>query len=977
MMALAVAGAAQAQDAATPPDPLTPAATAETSAPADDIVVTGSRISRRDFTSDSPISTFSEESLRLQGPSTLAQSLNQLPQFTATDGTPQASGAKQGRASANLRGLGITRTLVLLEGRRLQPSDALGTIDLNIIPTVLVGASEVITGGASATYGSDAIAGVVNFKLKTNFRGVVADIQSGVTERGDGRTLDASLSAGTTFADGRGSIMGAISYFDREGVFGGERDFFLGKGIAGVLRGGVVTGVANNLPSQAALNAVFVNGYGATTNPVRNQAVGVNRDGTLFTSTSPILNFRFADHDPYVLDGTSRVGFPLGESYYLQAPLERYNAFGTASFEITNDITLYAQGLYTKYNSNWTRNGNTATSATAVALIPVTNPFIPADLRTLLASRPNPTAPINFSFNTGGVGPTVNTQDYRVYQALGGIRGKLAADINFDLYASFGRTVLHETQDGYIDRAAWATLVSAPDGGASVCPGGYNPFSPDPLILNPQKRGCYDFLNRALQERSTYSQQIVEGTIEGGLFALPAGDLRFAVGGSYRRNAYTFDPDDQKVNRTIFPDQATGAADGAINVKEVFGELLVPVVRDVFAIKELTANLAYRYSDYSTVGGVHTYKATGDWNVFGGFRVRGGYQRAVRAPNLNELYAPPERSLPQVGSVASGAGDYCDVTSAVRTGPDAARVRALCLSQGVPGSVIDAFRFTGSAWPGISAGNLALKEEKADTTTVGATWSRLSESPLLRGLSLSVDYYNIKVTDAIGQITPGIANNQCFNRNGGNSGYDPANPYCQLISRDPATGQVDAFSIQTQNLGAFRTSGIDTQIDWNIPLEALGIKGEDPGAIGIGVVASYLDKLEIQNTPGAPFIDYAGTIGNSQIDPYTLSYPKWKVTGTLSYSNDAGGFTLRGRWFDAMTHYAAVGVANSTLEGVDSRVYFDLSARVNVAKAFELRMGVLNLLDKEPPEWVQGSLSDPALYDILQRRFFVGANVRF
>lgn len=964
---VALAAPAQAQEASQD----------EGASSANDIVVTGSRISRRDFIAESPVTTYGEDSLQMQGPSTIAQSLNQLPQFAAIDGGPSASGSKQGRASANLRGLGITRTLVLLDGRRLQPSDAQGTIDLNTIPTALLGSVEVITGGASATYGSDAISGVVNFKLRRDFTGIVGDVQAGVSDRGDARTFDISLAAGTTFAEGRGSIMGAVSYFDREGVFGRQRDFFIGKGIAGNLRGGVVQGVANNLPSQAALNAIFVGKYGATTNPLRNQAIGVNRDGTLFTSTSPILNFRYEDHDPYILDGTSRVGFPLGESYYLQAPLERYNAFGKAEFEITPDVTIYAQGLYTEYKSNWTRDGNTATSATAVALIPVTNPFITPDLAAVLASRPNPTAPINFAFNTGGVGPTVSTQNYRVYQFVGGLRGKLAPDINFDLYASFGRTKLKESQNGYIDRAAWSALVNAPDGGASVCAGGYNPFSPDPLFNDPTKKGCYDFLNRELFENTSYSQRVVEGTIEGGIVTLPGGDMRFAVGAAYRQNKYNFNPDAARVNRTVFPDQATGPASGSINVKEVFGELLVPIVKDVPALKSLSLSLAYRYSDYSTVGGVSAYKATGDWNVFGDFRIRGGYQRAVRAPNLAELFAPPERSLPQVGSVASGAGDFCDVTSALRTGPNGAQVRALCLAQGIPASVIDSFRFTGSAWPAVSSGNLDLKEETADTYTVGATWSRIFASPFLRGLTLSVDYYNIGVKDAIGQITPGIANTQCFNRNGGNPNFDPTNYYCGLLRRDPATGQVDLFTQQTQNLGAFRMAGIDTQLDWKIDVGALGVDGDDAGTISLNIVASYLDKFEIQNTPDAPFIDYAGTIGNSQVDPFTLSYPKWKVTGSLGYDNDRFGVTLRGRYYNGMGHFAAVGVANSTLPGVVDRTYFDLAGRFNVAADFEFRFGVLNLFDKEPPEWVQGSLSDPALYDILQRRYYVGVNAKF
>jgi outer membrane receptor protein involved in Fe transport len=221
-----------------------------------------------------------------------------------------------------------------------------------------------------------------------------------------------------------------------------------------------------------------------------------------------------------------------------------------------------------------------------------------------------------------------------------------------------------------------------------------------------------------------------------------------------------------------------------------------------------------------------------------------------------------------------------------------------------------------------------------------------------------------------------VAINQCFNVGGGNPTYDSNNPYCQLFHRDPTSGQVDLFSQQTRNLGGFKLSGIDTQLDWQIDLTDLGLKG-DPGSIGLNFVASYLDKFKIQNTPGAPFIDYAGTIGNTQVDPFTLSYPRWKITGSLSYSLDKASITLRGRWYDSMSNYAAVGVANSNLPGVDSRIYFDMNARIGIADNFEFRFGVLNLLDKAPPEWTQGSLSDPGLYDTLQRRFFVGVNAKF
>jgi iron complex outermembrane recepter protein len=942
-----------------------------------EVVVTGSRIARQDYVADSPVVTLSAAAVQALGPASLEQTFNQLPQFASLQGTTTASPAKQGRSSANLRGLGPTRTLVLMEGRRLQPSDAQGTIDLNTISPALIGGVEIITGGASAVYGSDAIAGVVNLKLRSNFEGLILDAQFGETHRADGESLEISAAFGGAFADDRGHMMLSLAYFDREGIFGRSRDFFAATGIAGVLRGGVVLAEASNLPSQAALNGLFVGRYGATANPVRNQAIGVNRDNTLFTSTSPILNLRYADHDPYIVDQGQRVGFPLAETYYLQSPLERYAVFAKVDYELTDSITAYALVNLTDYKSEWTRNGDTATSATALAAIPLTNPFIPADLRTILASRPNPNAPINFQFNTGGVAPRVNYQSYEVRQYTLGLKGQAPGDWTWDLYGSYGKTQLSEVQDGYIDRAAWATLVSAPDGGASVCTGGYNPFNPDPLILNPAKRGCYAFLNRTLKENTTFEQQVVEATAQGALFSLPAGTLRAAAGASYRRNAYDFNPDTARTFRTVYPDQTTGPTGGSLDVYELFGELLIPALKDLPLVRELNFDLAYRFSDYSTVGAVHTYKASVDWSLNDTLRLRGGYQRAIRAPNLSELYAPPERSLPQIGSVAGGAGDFCDVTSRLRTGATAGQVRALCLAQGVPASVIDLFRFSGSAVSAVTAGNTDLREETADTYTAGVVWRPKFEHPLVSNLSASIDYYSIEVKDAIGQITTAVSFQRCFNADGvSNPGYSASNYFCALIQRNAATGAVEQAVQPTLNLAAYEVSGVDLQIDHRVGLEYLGLS-ERWGSVTANVVVSHLRSFKIRNLEGQPFVDYAGTIGNTQVDANSLSFPEWKVFATLGWEVGPASMLLRARFYDKMDNFQNVGVANGALPGVKSRQYFDLSGRFKLGETTEFRAGVNNLFDTTPPAYVVGAVPDPALYDILGRRYYVGVNKRF
>jgi outer membrane receptor protein involved in Fe transport len=809
----------------------------------------------------------------------------------------------------------------------------------------------------------------VNLKLRRDFEGLELDAQYGITERGDGETTEVSLTTGGNFADDRGNAVMSFSYYDRKGIFGGERDFIRSKGVAGVLRGGVVTASASNLPSQAAMNSVFQNQYGASTAPRRNQAIGINRDGTLFTSTTPILNLRYADHDPYIVN-EGRVGFSLAETYYLQQPMERYTFFGRGSYELSSNVEMYAQLNYAKYESSWTRNGNTATSASAPAFIPVTNPFIPNDLRTILASRPDPSAPIDFSFNTGRVGVAVTYPRYNVNQFMVGFTGNVLSDWTWDVYGSWGETRSNEVQDGYIDREAWATLVNAPDGGASVCPGGFNPFSPDPLQLDPAQRGCYDFLNRTLQESTIHEQQIIEGTLQGGLFDLPAGQMRFAAGASYRINAYEFQPASERTARTVYPDQATGPTGGSVNVRELFGEVLVPILSDLPGVQELNVDLAYRFSDYSTIGDVSTYKASLDWEPVQSVRVRGGYQRAIRAPALAELYAPPERSLPQIGAVNQGGGDPCDITGQLRTSAAAAQVRSLCLAQGLPASVVDLYRFTGSAVPAITAGNLELEEEIADTYTVGLVWRSPFDGPMVSGLTASIDYYEISVEQSIGVITTAIALNRCFNADGtSNPSYSVDNYYCGLVTRNANSGGIEQIVQPTLNLAAYKTSGIDAQVDWRFDL--------GPGEFGVNVVASFLDTFEIQNLEGQPFLDYAGTIGNAQVDPFTLSYPEWKLTTSISYGVGPASALLRARYYDNMSHASDVGVENPSRPGITARTYFDLSARYEIADDWELRLGIVNLLDEEPPEWTTGSIGDPALYDTIQRRYYMGINKQF
>lgn len=941
----------------------------------DEVVVTGSRIVRKDYVADSPIVSVSAEALASRGPATLDATFNQMPQFAASNANSGTSPARQGRNNANLRGLGIQRTLILLDGRRTQPSDAFGAVDLNTISPALIESVEVITGGASAVYGSDAIAGVVNFKLRRNFEGLEFDTQYGVSERDDAAAFSATIAAGGRFNDDKGQVLLSLGYFDRESAFRGSRPFFVGSGIASALQGGTIASSATNLPTQAAINALFAS-YGITTQAPRNATFGVNRDGTVFTTSNPILNYRFEDGDAYLID-TGRVGSALGETLPLQTPVERYTAFLRASYAVTDDVEAYFQFNHMSYDSAYSRPGFSAGSTAPLALIPVTNPFIPAALRPVLASRPNPNAALPFVFSTSRIGRTEYDFSYTLNETLVGLRGNIpGGDWTYDVYASYGTTESKEVANGFIDIAAWNTLINARDGGASICAGGFNPFVVEEMRITPGSEACYSYLNRKLTETTDFTQQVIEGTLQGKVMDLPAGEVRFAGGATYRRSSYDYNPANERVRGTVWPAQPTAATGGSYNVREFFGELFIPVLRDLPLVSELNLDLAYRYSDYNLAGGISTYKGSVDWAFIDGLRFRGSYQRAIRAPSLGELFAPAERASAALGSTALGAGDPCDIAGVLRTSANGARVRDLCIAQGVNASIIDSFRFAGSAVPGTYGGNTDLKEETADTYTAGLVWQSRSGHPLLRGFSASLDYYSISVEDAIGSITASVALSRCYNADGvSNPNYEASNYFCQLTTRSALTGAIEDQQQPTLNLAAYKAAGVDLQADYTVDLQDLGLG--DRGRLSFNLLVSRLLDYKIQNLADAPMLDYAGTIGNTQIDSGAFAFPDWKVSLTTSYRVGPVDMSLAYRWYDAMTHYSDVGVANPTRLGVEDRQYVDLNGVWNVNDKTALRFGVQNLFDVEPPQWVGPGVTDLGLYDLVQRRYHVGLKRRF
>ena len=810
------------------------------------IVITGSRIARRDFVADTPIVTVGVDRIAATGEATLERALSQLPQFGLGENSTRTGFATTGQATLNLRSLGSERNLVLLDGRRLQPSNIQQVVDVNTIPLPLLESVEIITGGASSTYGSDAIAGVVNFRTRTDFEGLQLDATYNITGEGDGGVLDVSGTVGGNFADGRGNAVLSVGYTDRDRVPYNNREFFRGNLGGTDLRipiGAYAPG--GNAPSQGALDALFAS-YGIAAGTVaRNSALALNTDGTLFSASNGVFNYRGGWTG---LLNTGRQINNLNQFLVIQAPLERVTAFGRVTYDLSDAVTVYAQAQYADYDTRiYVEPGNTSIS------IPVTNPFIPANLRTLLQSRPNPTANLILEKRFIEAGPRLTDRSLQTYQFVGGLRGPLEAiDGTWDVYASHGRTRIDETSPGSVLVSALNTLINAPDGGASLCAGGFNPFG-----INPLSEACYNYLVAAPTRETELTQTVAEATVQGRLFRLFDEDVRFAIGGTFRRNGYETTPDRILSAGDVVGVQFTRPSEGTTEVWEGYGELLIPILEHRPFAESLGLNLGYRYSHYNVSGGAHTYKAEGHWAPIRGLRFRGGYARAVRAPSVGELFVAPSGSVPSIGQPSQGQGDPCAIANPARTGPNAAGVRALCLAQGVPTAIVDGFVNLQNDTNATLVGNPALNPEKADTYTVGFTFSPRASSPLLSGLSLSVDYYDITVKGAIGVYSSLQSMTSCFNVDGANPSYSPANEFCTNIARDPATGLISNILQPTRNLGSFRTSGVDVAFKWRVPV------GAEAGGVTLGSTLTYLDSFKVQTAAGRPYQQFAGSVGGT------------------------------------------------------------------------------------------------------------------
>jgi outer membrane receptor protein involved in Fe transport len=1100
LMGMAVAGTAFAADA--PAGAAAPAA-----APSTEVVVTGSRIAKRDFQSTSPMVTVSQQQFQNTANVAVEATLNKLPQFAPDQNLTGVQSADVqesathtiGISTASLRGLGANRNLVLADGQRLQPVNGSLVVDLNSIPSAIIDHVEVVTGGASAVYGADAVSGVVNFILKKNYQGLDVDAQYGVTQAGDGQEFKISTLFGTNFADDKGNVTFGLEHYTRAASYQKNREFYR-KGWADPTTatneffntGSYLFG-PNTPPSPGALIAVFGAAPG-----IPGSSFGFfrfNNDSTLAAGTFGSPNpWPGPVHDTRTVDG-SHVAYqnfvtPSGaivqgvktnqvDDYFITSPLSRWSMYGAAHYDITPDVTAYVRGSFvsthtatnlfsTPFIGGWsvTLPYNKATDDPASPGYQGPNSAsaqhpVPAQLATLLNSQLFPQgacAPQGFpnglfsacqwtpwlvpsTNNNSWIKPRSTVDDNTVYQMTAGLQGKAPiSDWTWELFGSHGQASDYSIGNGYTSLARFRYMLSLPNygKGATVQGNGSTNGTAPPIDAGggfgaatvhctsgfygalfqntAPSQDCINAITATTQSRVLEEQNIVEFDTQGTLFHAPAGDVKLSLGADFRDEYVQYTPDILQ-STASFLDQVAGVyptsyESAAISAREGYGELLIPVVKDLPFAKSFNIELGARYSTYTGVNdltGEHitppggwTYKILGDWRVTDWARFRGGYNLAVRSPNAGELFLAKQevfagstlygdpctlRSTAPFGAggADAGAGPGIDPNFAllppgssgtpghpypVAAGQTAAGAQsAYNVCRSLMGATGANFYYGGNGQTQIAAapapfgfenqiGNQKLGAEKAHTWTAGLVLgSPWHSNPWVSNLRGSVDYFNIKINGGIQLQAVDEVKAACY------GGGNPAAAACQLVNRIPGNGQEDVTTVQYTNESTIWTSGLDFEIDdgWNF--EDLGLKAV-PGRLQMNWLLSYLFKYDTQASHAAGFnqiYHWAGTLGPSLngVDPG--SSMKYKMNTTFTYLE--GPFSVSLNWrFTPHTHDAAfalyqvqpggLAACDKTVNcNLDHAAYhvFDLSATYTVMHNYVLRAGIDNLFDKNPP----------------------------
>jgi iron complex outermembrane receptor protein len=895
----------------------------------EEVLVTGSRVQSEGFTAPTPTSVITEAEIQSVAPVQVSETLQLIPSFRASGVSSSAA------VYANLRSLGPSRNLVLIDGRRHVPTTPEGTMDLNLIPASLVTRTEVVTGGASASWGSDAVAGVINLMLNTDLEGLQASVQYGEAEYGDAQTDLFSLAGGMSFADGRAHVVMGAEYAEDQGIDDLQAPY-LARPWAYEMRGNLANRdfATNRLPgviySQDIRRADTSAGGLITNGPLRGRAF--NADGSMYSFGYGQV---FGNN---MIGGTDNLGETLTPGSDARYPFERYSALMHAKVDFTDSITGFLEGSYAhslaEGHTNASRFQGAVTGTTACTttnaptslggiLVNINNPYVPAATRAAMQGAGVNCIQIGRTFRDMGSLAFADGSP-EVWRGVAGLRGEFGENWSWDGYYQYGTSRSQQKRIGNLNMANFRQAIDAvvnPANGSVVCRSTLTNPSDGCVPLNVFGDGSVsaaasDYVRGTSSLLTDIEQTVAALNLRGQPFSTWAGDVAIATGIEYRK---------EELDSVADPlSQANGwqtgnrkSSAGAYNVKEVYAEAAVPLAASQSWAEALDLNLAARYTDYSSSGGVTTWKAGATWDINDQFRLRATRSRDIRAGNLAELFTPVSTAT----------------TSGLRN------------------------PVTGDSSPALveTRGNRTLDPEEADTITAGIAYMPQWAS----GLRLSLDYYEISIDGAIGTLTAQQIVDRCY--------LDQLPAFCALIQTDTA-GRITRVTTTQLNLDQFETNGFDFEVAYDLPLSQLWSRA--PGDFQFRVLANYVDELATTAAVNGRVTDPAGQ--------YTT--PHWSVFSTLKY--DLARFTavLDVRWFEGGTidNTLTLGDLSATgvnINSVGSTTYFNamLSFRFGQNEQVETFLRVNNLLDEWPPFPNNGG----TLFDEVGRAYRVGVRFRF
>jgi iron complex outermembrane receptor protein len=995
-------------------------APATTAAPVEEVVVTGSRLQTPNELSISPITTVSAADIQATGLTRVEDVLNNLPQVFAAMNSTTSNGA-DGTASVDLRGLGPQRTLVLVDSLRLGPGNGTGRnfSDINQIPAALIERIEVLTGGASAVYGADAVAGVVNFILNTHFEGVKieagyhfqqhnndnqAGVDSLVTAAGDALPSsnvntafgkNASVLMGSNFNDNKGNVTAYVTYDNQGPALQSKFDY--------------------SACSISPVSATQLGCVGSGT------AAKNGAGGHFYASTAN--GHSFIHH---TVDGLTGQFRPLngGDDYnfgplnYYQTPNIRWTAGTFVNYDINSHVNVYMNVMYMRneQQAQIAASGNFFQNS----FVPCADPLLTAQERSTLCTASNLAAQGNPFETYNGVnypglnmvigrrnvegGPRISDFTNDSAREVIGVKGDFGDPQNawtYNAYAQHAQVDSQQSNENYlsnnnIDQAL--NVLPGPTG--PVCGGPSSPVNNGPLVSstgtgftvnskcapwnlwvpNGVTPAALAFLSVPLLANATTEEYVADASVTGDLgkygAKLPWADsgLQLNIGAEWRQESSSFLPDYlSQQGSAAGSGGATPPVSGGFTVKEVFTEMRLPIAQHQPFAEDLSLDAGYRYSKYSEGFDTNTYKIGAEWAPIRDIRFRGGYQRAVRAPNVGELFIPQAVGL-------DGSIDPCAAPKATATTLTNGVTLAQCEATGVkPGQFGNILPDPANQYNGLLGGNPNLQPEKADSYTIG--W--IVTPRFLPNFTWSVDYFNIKIDNVIGAIGGNTILLDCISQG----------TFCNDIHRDPGGSlwRTELGYVQdlNQNLGELKTQGIDVQGTYRVSMTGLG-------SLLFSLQGTKTKQLQTTPVANGPSWDCVGLFGAT----CGAGNPKWKSVFNTTWSTPWDALDVNVRWRYIGPSESEQTTNNSFLAGtpylplahIPAYSYFDLSATFNVYKNVRLELGVNNITDKVPPLVVGGDCSTstpqaagancngntfPGVYDAMGRYLFAHITAQF